>query len=196
MANPLVDLVTAEEAEAHFNAAGMECPDDETLAWLITTGSSAISNYLNRELVSQEFTETYDGKGGVRLFLPNTPITAVSSLKIDDVAIPASANTSSRGYVIAGSNIGLRGYMFTRGIMNVEITYTGGYVTIPPVIKSASLEAIRAVRQMLERETGVTSLSAGGHSMSFASPESIIAGCMTSHVTAMLRGFERVTPAG
>lgn len=195
MPNPLVDLVTAEEAEAHMAAGGMDCPDDETLDWLVTAASSAVSSYLNRELVSQPWTHVCDGKGGSRIFLPNTPVTAVTSLKIDDIAIPAAANARAAGYIVTENGIALRGHIFHRGVMNVEIAYTGGYATIPPIIKAACLETLRAMRQTIERETGVTSMSAGGHSLSFASPESVIAGCFTPHVTAMLRGFERVIPA-
>lgn len=46
------------------------------------------------------YSETYDGTSGNRLFLRNFPINSVSSLSVNNIAVPASQSTASPGYCI------------------------------------------------------------------------------------------------
>jgi hypothetical protein len=59
------------------------------------------------------------------------PITAISSLKINEVAIPPTTSSVGCGYMFSGDAITLVGTYFTTGLQNVCVAYTAGCATIP-----------------------------------------------------------------
>lgn len=103
-----------------------------------------------------------DGTGDDELLLPNWPVTEIANLMVDGEAIPARPDVDSDGYVYNGS-IGLVqgvGYSFTRGVQNVDITYTAGYAACPADLKLvAILEIKRAWKKAYKGEVGKSSES-------------------------------------
>jgi hypothetical protein len=61
------------------------------------------------------------------LFLRNRPVTAVSSVTVDGVAIQASSPApTGAGYLFDDSSVYLVGQCFTKGVQNVVIQYSAG----------------------------------------------------------------------
>lgn len=101
-----------------------------------------------------EYTEKYDGTGGFRQFLRNWPIRSVSRVLINGSTSYESTGFGMAGWMIDSSQKSLvmrppsrssraRGCGgFSEGIQNIEVTYTAGYVQIPP-------DVIRAATQMV-----------------------------------------------
>src|SRR5204863_6987684 len=69
--------------------------NDALLARLITSLSAYIQAWLNREIASRVYVDTYEGWGAVVQPLRNGPVTAVSSVVINGTAIPATTDNPS-----------------------------------------------------------------------------------------------------
>lgn len=137
------DLTTLANLKAWISQTATG--DDALLARLITQTSRTILNFLNRgSLLPFTYNETYDGHGGIRLFIKNWPIISINSLTINgsliSVSPPLAANSMNPGgYVLeeAGDpmppgnmqQLSLRGFCFQRGIQNVTVNYSAGYQT-------------------------------------------------------------------
>jgi hypothetical protein len=209
-ANPAVDLTTSSDAAAWLAAVNVTAPASDQLQQIITAMSASIQAWLGRNLISASYTQTYDGRGSNRLALPNSPITAVSSLTIDGVAIQAAANAYSYGYVVSNSQepppspwVMLRGYRFCRGVQNVTISYTAGYQTagLPAPIVQACREAVTALTQVAAREPGLIEEKVGGLEEKYVSPTDgatvqLDRYILTPTVTLALMPYRRVIPAG
>ncbi len=133
------DLTTLAALEAWVGSTS----DTATLSALITQVSQIILNSLNRgSILPVSYQDTYDGHGGVRLFLKNWPVISINSLAIDGLAIPVSpplvaGQTSVAGYILSTSSdpsppgdqqeINLRWFQFCRGVQNVVLSYSAGY---------------------------------------------------------------------
>lgn len=109
---------------------GMSDTSDEALlAQLINQASADIESRCNRTLTRETRTaEAYTGDGGKKLYLDLYPVTAVSSVTLDGVAVT--------DYILTGkSGLLTREAGWTRGLA-ITVTYTGGYqleaVTGPP----------------------------------------------------------------
>jgi len=98
------------------------------------TGFSDLGN------TSAEYTDCKSGDGTALLRTRHSPIIAVSSVTIDGAAVDAD-NLYVGEYFIELKN----GLTFTRGIRNVEITYTAGEGTVPEDIRLAAATMIVAI---------------------------------------------------
>ena len=133
------DLTTLADVKAYLSIAGSA--DDALLADLITKCSFAVGNYLNRNLLSQSYVERYDGQDGPLLMLRNTPVTAVTSLALNGVAL-APTDGVTVGYGLAPNYVYGVGLRFSRGIQNVAISYTAGYSAVPLDVAEAVVEFV------------------------------------------------------
>jgi hypothetical protein len=101
---------------------------DSIITALMPQCLMAIGNYCNREFASASETEYRDGNGASRMLMVNYPLTAVSSVTVDGVAISPSVNgTMGYFYVPKSRNLILVGYKFTQGLRNVRVALTAGY---------------------------------------------------------------------
>ena len=118
----------ASVSEIKVFAAIQTDNQDSVIASLISPCLQAIGNFCNRNFQSHIITEYRDGNDGVGIMLANYPITTLSGLTVDDVAIPKSVN-GLPGYIAysGGRRVTLKGYRFTRGSRNVAMTLTAGY---------------------------------------------------------------------
>lgn len=124
------DLTTLATVKAWRSPPISTTADDAQIARIITAASGFILRSLQRTLVSQSYTETRNGSGGRALMLRQAPVTALASLSVDGVAISAAADTLSPGYALDGEKglVYLRGYAFYRGVQNVAVGYSAGYL--------------------------------------------------------------------
>ena len=184
------DLTTLANVKTWVNLSGTG--DDALLSRLITSVSNFIQSWLNRNLNSSAYAETYDGSGGTRLMLGNYPVTAVASLVIDGIAIPLSTAPTVPGYTFDQYGILLRGgYVFNYsvyGFQNVAIAYTAGYATPPVEIEQAAIELV-SLRYAERLRPGVTSRSIGGENVAYMDKG------MTDSVGSLLLQYKKVVPS-
>src|SRR5579884_4022993 len=112
------DLTTLDDVKAWLQTGQDAFPDtdDALLARLIAAASQFIQSWIGRQVALADWQEVRDGSGGQRLAVANFPVTAVLSLTIDGLAIPAAPADGGfgPGYVFTPTEIALRGYVFTR----------------------------------------------------------------------------------
>lgn len=174
--------------------------DDLALSRLISATSAQFNAYLSRSLLTASYTESYDGKDTASMILANFPITAVSSLSIDGIPIPAAplptpTGPQPAGYVFTAKMLSLVGggypfgasYRFTRGYQNVQVAYTAGLAAVPFDIEQACIEYC-AIRYSERQRIGQKSKSLGGEVVSF------FAGDLTPSVKLLLAPYRRVAP--
>ena len=144
--------------------------DDSMLARLITAASAFIASFLSRSILSASYVEYRDGPGGYTLSLLNYPITAVSALEINGVAMALATGTVNYGYQFNDRQIVMRGYKFSRGIRNVKVSYTAGYAAVPLDIEQACLELV-AYKYRSRDWVGQASKNVGAETVSFVTKE-------------------------
>jgi len=161
--------------------------DDAMLSALITSYSAYVESWLNRTFASQSYTERVDGVGSLGIAFSNYPVTAVASVSIDDIAIPAATSTSTPGYRFSDKFLYLNGYRFTRGLQNVSITYAAGYASTPPEIKEAVTELVAYQYKSRDR-IGHSSKSLAGETVSFITSD------FPANVRTILNNYKKVIP--
>jgi len=136
----------------------------------IGEATAAIQNYCHQvlEAVAGE-TIILDCAGGTRLFLPELPVTALTSVIEDGDLLVVDDD-----YKLGQHGILHRiDTTWTVGIQIIEITYSHGFAVIPDdIISIATRAASRAYQAGLRAEemsgiSGVTALSLGDYSVSF-----------------------------
>lgn len=122
--------------------------DDLLLTRLVDEASRFILSYLQRPTLFQYiFSDIYDGYGQRSLILRNWPVQSVALVMVDNIIVPAAANITQSGFTLESwdgippgrpQSVSLRGYEFCRGMNNINIVYTTGFVirnepqTVPP----------------------------------------------------------------
>lgn len=143
---PFGDLTTLADVKAWLQTGQNAFPDtdDALLCRLVTAASRFIQTWLGRQIASGDRQEVRDGSGGQRLTFACFPVTAVLSLSIDGLNIPPAppGGGFGAGYVFTPTELGLRGYVFTRRVQNVAVTYTAGYAATPPDVAQACIELV------------------------------------------------------
>jgi hypothetical protein len=175
--------------------------DDATINRLISAVSITIQKDIGYQIASASYTRTFNGRGSRSKVTPDRPITAVASVSIDGVAIPASTGPLVQGFTFDDRAIYLRGgYEFTRGVQNCTLAYTAGYSATPADLEQACLEWIKlsyASKKNPDRDASVKAIKAGDTSMAFAGSGSqsdphLIA--MPPTVWAVVQNYQRVAP--
>lgn len=161
--------------------------DDNLLAQLITAASAFILTYLSWDIFTASYSEYRDGPGRDCLSVKNYPITAVSAVELNGVAIPAATDQVAFGYLFDERQIILRGFAFTRGRRNVKITYTAGYASAPAELEQACLELV-AYKYRSRDWTGQSSKIIGGENVTYVTKE------MPDSVKLTLKRWSRVAP--
>lgn len=143
--------------------------DDVLLAKLITNASVMFNTECNRPLgfKQQMITEKRNGNGAARMVLYNWPITAVSSLYINNLLIPSSPDAVKTGFLFDQTGLYLIGQIFPEGFQNVTITYTFGYSTVPEDVQQAVMELV-AQKYRRRAHVDQESQNLNGQSVGFA----------------------------
>jgi hypothetical protein len=181
----MADLTTLANVKDYLNLTSDGA--DVLLDRLISAVSGFIQTWLGRQISSQAYTEIRNGHDGLQMTFANTPVTAVASVKVDGLVIPAAADYSSRGYRFTHSALVLNGYSFTRGLGNVELAYTAGFTTTPPELEQACIELV-ALRYKERDHIGQDVASMQGQNVTFSTRD------MPASVKTVLQGFKKVVP--
>src|SRR5439155_2608028 len=158
------DLTTLSGVKAWLQTGQNAFPatGDALLTRLITAASQLIQTWLNRPIASQQWIETRDGLGSaigpsdVRYQFAAFPVSAVSRVVVDGVAIPpipapppgqpgaAVVGTfgAQAGYLFTPTQLAIRGYAVPRKAGCVTMQYTAGYPETPPDLAQACIELV------------------------------------------------------
>lgn len=160
---------------------------DALLTSLIASVQKAVENFIGYALDPASYVAEYDGNGGDLMFVNNLPITAVTSLIIAGLTIPASTGYTVNGYAFDYEKIWLRGYLYTLGRKTVKVSYSAGYSVMPADLIQVANEMIAL--QYRERDwKGYKSKSLAGESITF---ENVI---FSDEVKSIMTSYMRVVP--
>jgi hypothetical protein len=134
----VADLTTLANAKAWLAVSGNG--DDDLLSRLVSAISAAAESYMNRTIGSAVLSYVRHGNGKTVIPFPNAPVTAVTSVTVDAVTIPARIGSSGPGYAFDDGFLYLSGYSFAPGVNNVAITNTGGFAKTPMDLEQAVLD--------------------------------------------------------
>lgn len=181
----MADLTTLASVKAWLGITSNT--DDALLGRLITAYSEYVQTWLSRDLMSHPVQEVRDGTGGQVMVFAQYPVTAVASVVIDGVSLPVSTGHFSPGFSFSEQSLIVRGYRFSRGVGNVEISYTAGFASVPPEIEQAVIELI-ALRYKERDRIGHASKSLGGETVSYIVKD------FPDGVRTILSNFRKVIP--
>ena len=124
-------LTTLSAVKLHLGISVSDTSDDALLTQLINHASADIESRCNRTLTRETRTaEAYTGDGGKKLYLDLYPVTEVSAVTLDGVAVT--------DYVLTGKSGLLTREEGWTAESAIAVTYTGGYqleaVTGPPAV--------------------------------------------------------------
>ncbi len=123
-------------------SSGIGSSDDTLIARLITDVSGAITAYLGRpSLTPRSCVERIDGNGKARIYLRHYPVLQMTSLAIDNVAMPAVVTPAAgapygEGYLLEAWDglppgrppaLDLFHALFRQGRQNIVVAYEAGY---------------------------------------------------------------------
>lgn len=186
-----IDLTTLADLKAWLDIPTNVGTDDAMLALLITNVSQAMLTKINSPgFVSVSYTEKYDGSGTPIQALRQVPVTAVTSLAINTMAILASPDGVQSGFTFDRWSVKLAGTpaIFASGYQNIAITYTAGYAAVPGDIAEAAKEWC-AVRYRARKWIGQTSKHLNtGETVSFSQK------AMPDFVVDTLKLYQRYIP--
>jgi len=159
--------------------------DDTLLTRLITAASSFIESYVCRDIASKSYTETRDGKGTRSLSFGDFPVTSVSFLSINGIAIVPSPSPGKPGYVFSPTQLSLIGHRFHYGFQNISFSYVAGYTTIPLDIEQAAIE-LCSIRYRDRDRIGQVSKTIAGEVVAFSQKD------MPADVMTLLQAYKKV----
>ena len=160
-------LLTLAQAKEMLKIPTLTTASDALLCSMIDGVSDGFNSYTGRILATATYTAaTYNGSGSRYQFLPNYPLTAVTTVKETDEGgnestITAYVPDNARGILI--KNLGEGNWC--PGTLNIKVTYVAGYVitgtpTIPGDLKLACLEQVAyEYKKFSQQGWGVTSVS-------------------------------------
>lgn len=181
----MADLTTLANAKQWLGVSGST--DDALLTRLISASSDFIKTWLSRDINQISYSSSRHGTGSIRLMLRNYPVVSILALSIDGMVIPPSVN-GSNGYVYDDFSIMLIGYIFTRGIMNVALSYTAGYPTVPTEIEQACIELV-SIRYKERDHIGQVSSAMGGQTVTYNQKD------LSDSIEATLAQYKKVLTA-
>jgi len=132
-----MSLITQDDIEKtlHFQ---FDNDADPIAAWLVENSSAMVESYCNR-LFEQATDEvvTLDGRGDHTVWLPRTPVTAVSSVVENGTTLTSTQYAwYTNGRLVRVSYGYDHPWCYKR--QSVVVTYTGGYATIPFDVRAAT----------------------------------------------------------
>jgi uncharacterized phiE125 gp8 family phage protein len=187
MAADPADLTTVANLQAWLRLTNVSTDTAAELQRLVTAVSRWIQSKISRTIPSQAYTDTLDGQGGTRMILGNYPVAAVASVTIDGNLIPQSTGPAIPGWVLANDGVSLRGYVFTRDLANVVISYTAGYASVPDDLEQACLE-LASMRWKERDRIGHSSVNMAGQQTNFIVKD------MPDSVRTILQQWNKVVP--
>lgn len=189
MANP-IDLTTLAAVKLYLSLEPSDTSADPELEALITAASRFAMTFCSRTFIESTYTKNFNGTGGSFMMLGESPVTAVSSVSVDGVAVPASPSPREGGFVFDDETLYLRGcYRLTRGAQNVAVTFTAGYASnaIPQDLAQAIIELV-ALKFRRRTNIDVSSRGIAGETISYITAD------MSRPVRKVLDLYQRAYP--
>lgn len=194
----LIDPLTAQATAAQIAA---RAADQALIQRLITSCSNGIVEFVQRPIKQAYYQEAYNGTGTAALVLKNGPISSVQSLVVAGVTVLLAPNPQTTGYLFKGTTLYLTGNgvsaagngpggVFTSGNLNVLVSYTAGYATVPDDIAQACIEFV-SFKYNQRKHIGRKSDNITGAGMSTSYQE----GGMPPEVIAALNRYRRMVPS-
>lgn len=127
-------LTTLATAKSHLAMPAATGPDDARVELFINAATGRIEAFTDRRLKSRALVELFDG-GRQNMLVPRQwPITAVGELRIDasHVFTDPSTLVAATEYAVSAAGdavVLVNGMAFPRGFSNVQLSFTGGYLT-------------------------------------------------------------------
>lgn len=169
-------MITLEEYKRYLKIQNITY--DEELQNIINAVETKVEQFLNRNLLAQNYVEYYDGSGSELLILRNIPVNSITKIeyyegRVNNVDVWTEwtqDNQYSRLLIPKEKHgIILEGGIFIKGIQNFRITYNAGYTTLPYDINLACKELVKIALDnspLGKSYLGVTAISdnTGGNS--------------------------------
>ncbi|MFC5528475.1 phage gp6-like head-tail connector protein [Cohnella yongneupensis] len=114
-------LTTISRLKGLLKIPSSDTGEDSELEAVIMAASQAIENHCNRSFELKDRTELYDGSGLEHVFVRSFPVTTIDSIKIAGEVITDYLKIENSGMIY-------RKNKWPRGLYNIEISYSGGYV--------------------------------------------------------------------
>lgn len=184
MASSDIDLTTVAAVAAYIGGIdGTDAAVNSLLQTLVTSASAFVSSACSRDFRRQSYTQNYNGPGGHILVLRAAPVTAVASVVVDTIAVPAREGVAY-GYVFDDSGaLYLTGtYRFVAGYQNVAVAYTAGWVTpgqapttsppgtvtLPQDMQQAVVEMVALKYKSQRNNIGIAARQIAGETISYS----------------------------
>lgn len=164
--------------------------NDDLFSSLITAASDWIKAYLNLDVVSTGYTDTFMGTGSDTKIVANGPISAISAITLPGQVItaPAGINPPSNGFLFDGFTVTLIGYTFPYR-QPCQIAYTAGWATVPPAIQQACTELAGEAFRRRDRIGQVSNTLGGQQTVAFSQKD------MVATTATALQQYRRIVPA-
>jgi len=165
-------LVTQADAKSSLGLNLSVATYDDQVNALVNYISELFEGVMNgRRIVSTVFSsisgvegatdiDALDGDNSSEIWLPQYPVSALTTLKVDGDEISERADLDSDGWVLekASGRIRLVGDVFLKGTQNIDLTFTAGYAAVPKDLRLvALLEIKRAWAKAYKNEVGKSS---------------------------------------
>ncbi len=210
------DLINRDTDVDEYLQIGSDAGEDDLLDWLILAVEAQIKVALGqRILASATYTDlVMDGSGQRELHLDQFPITSVTGVKISaDQDFAGATSLTDPGDFLIGANSGMLirrggigsflndyspgGAIWPEGTGNIQITYVGGYVTIPADVKLAACMQVAYLRDRSNQVYGgqghneIDTESVGNRSTSHKAE--LAANALCAPAAALLRQYKSWT---
>lgn len=182
----MMPLTTIENVKSYLSITSEA--DDAVIARLVQACSEYVQSWLSRDLGMHEYTDIFDGTDGNTYMFSAYPVVNISNLKINNRDIPPAPDQTQSGYITLERKLALRGYYFTRGMMNCSVTYTAGFAEIPRDIEQAAIEMI-AIRYRSRDRVGIVSKGLAGETIVFDQND------MPEFIKTKLYNYRKVIPS-
>jgi len=185
-----VVLFTAEEFKDWEGIPGTRY--DALIARIAIAVSAAVDRYCRRTIEGADYTEEIDGSGSTEISITHPPLRAVSSVAVTELRDFADATPLTSDQFVFESHgvIRLMGQVFPRGRRNIQISYSGGFLTVPEDLKQAALMWAGALF-VRRRQGGLSSSTSGPLTLTFQAHQQV-----PLEVQAMLNPYRLVPRFG
>ena len=167
-------LTSIEAVRAYLTGSVTVPPGDEPLLQgLILSVSAMFEAGVGYPVLTDTYTDTWNGEGATYKLLDQFPVTAMASdaVTVDGATIPKRAAIGDDGWVLTNEDIGkleLIGYTFAHGYANCSVTYTAGLgATAPADIDQAVVDQVAYLYKGKERVGISNESTASGGSVTY-----------------------------
>lgn len=171
-------LTTLARFKDYIGCPLSDTSKDARYEFFIDATSAVMETYCERNFARSDYVERHDGRLSDTLVLKNWPIVSVSQIRVSqawDFSDPQSVLEPEYYVVENESVIRLRSRLFSKGSMNVQVSYTAGWITpqnpnsnLPKDLELTCLQLTEFYLQTRDdRRTGVTSKSKNTESISY-----------------------------